>query len=171
MEPGFPRRHIRAGKKGGAAIGLTRKGKGTKIMLVTDGGGQPLAVLIDSAQRSEVHLAEPVLDMVRVAQKRGRPKTRPRCLVADKGYDSDPLRKALRNRSIRPVIPFRRNRRPRPGPKPDLSLYRERWRIERSFAWLGNYRRLLIRWERNASTYLAFLLIACAMITLNAISG
>lgn len=91
--------------------------------------------------------------------------------MADKGYDSDALRTALRKRSIRPVIPFRRNRRPRPGPKPDLSGYRQRWHIERLFAWIGNYDRLIVRKERNAHTYLAFRLIACAKITLNAISG
>lgn len=140
-------------------------------MMVADGNGRPLAVLIDSAHKSEVQLAEPVLDRVCVARKCGRPKRRPECLVADKGYDSDPFRKALRQRSIRPVIPFRRNRRPRPGPKPDLSGYRQRWRVERLFAWIGNYDRLLVRKERNAHTYLAFLLIACAMITLKAISG
>lgn len=140
-------------------------------MMVADGNGRPLAVLIDSAQKSEVALAEPVLDQVRVARRRGPPKRRPQSLVADKGYDSDAFRIALRQRSIRPVVPFRRNRRPRPGPKPDLAAYRDRWRIERLFAWLGNYDRLLVRKERNAQTYLAFLLIACAMITLKAISG
>ncbi len=140
-------------------------------MMVTDGNGRPLAVLIDSAQKSEVHLAEAVIDAVRVARKSRRPKMRPKSLVADKGYDSDAFRTALRKRSISPVIPFRRNRRPRPGPKPDLTRYRQRWRIERLFAWLGNYDRLLVRKERNAQTYLAFLFIACAMIILNAISG
>jgi transposase len=140
-------------------------------MVVADGNGRPLATLIDSAQKSEVQLAEPVLDRVRVARRHGRPKRRPKSLVADKGYDSDQLRAALRKRSIRPVVPFKRNRRPRPGPKPDLSGYRDRWRIERLFAWLGNYDRLVTRKERNAQTYLAFLLLACAMITLNAITG
>jgi transposase len=92
-------------------------------------------------------------------------------VVADKGYDSKAFRNRLRSRGIRPCIPYRRNKRSRPGRKPDLSGYRHRWLVERTFAWLGNFRRLVVRWERHAHTYLAFLLIACSFISLNAILG
>lgn len=140
-------------------------------MLVTDGQGVPIGALLESAQKSEVGLAEPTLATVRVPRARGRPRTRPREVVADKGYDSDALRQRLRARGIRPCIPRRRNARPRPGPKPDLSDYRERWRVERTIAWLHNFRRLVVRWERCPHIYLAFLIIACIFITLQAISG
>jgi transposase len=139
--------------------------------MVTDGSGIPLGTLIDSAQRAEVHLAEPLLNTVRVPRTRGRPRTRPRAVVADKGYDSEDLRRRLRRRGIHPCIPRRRNKRPRRGPKPDLAGYRHRWLVERTFAWLGNFRRLVVRWERNDHTYLAFLLIACLFISMQAILG
>jgi IS5 family transposase len=84
--------------------------------MVTDGSGIPLGTLIDSAQRAEVHLAEPLLNGVRVPRTRGRPRTRPRAVVADKGYDSEDLRRRLRRRGIHPCIPRRRNKRPRRGP-------------------------------------------------------
>ena len=171
LEPGFHGCHLRPGQKGGQAVGLTRKGKGTKVMMVIDGAGIPLGTLVESAQRAEVQLAEPVLDRIRVPRTRGRPKKRPRVLVADKGYDSESLRRRLRSRGIRPCIPRRRNARPRKGPKPDLTPYRHRWLVERTFAWLGNFRRLVVRWERNHYTYLAFLLIACLLISMRAILG
>jgi transposase len=47
----------------------------------------------------------------------------------------------------------------------------ERWVVERIFAWLGGFRRLLVRWERRAHIYLAFLLLACILILLRVISG
>ena len=93
MDDGAPGRHVRAGKKGGEAVGLTRRGKGTKLMAVVDGRGVPLGLLVASAQDAEVRLAEPTLATVRVPLSRGRPKTRPTSVVADKGYDEVPRRR------------------------------------------------------------------------------
>ena len=81
-------------KNGGEKVGLTRKGKGTKWMLVVDGNGLPLGFHLDSANRAEVTLAEQTLDAFRVARPRGRPKRRPEKLVADRGYDSQAFRAA-----------------------------------------------------------------------------
>jgi len=80
---------------------------------------------------------------------RGRPKKSPLRLIADKGYDSDPLRKRLKEFKINLIVPHRNNRKKlklRDGRK--LKRYRKRWKIERTFAWLDNYRRLLVRHER-----------------------
>mgnify|MGYP003854854319 CR=1 FL=1 len=152
-------------------MGLTRRGKGSKVMLVVEGQGLPLGVLVESAQRSEVRLAEEALRQVRVPRRVGRPRTRPREVVADRGYDSEALRRRLRARGITPCIPRRKNARARPGRKPDLAGYRQRWVVERTFAWLGSFRRLVVRWERRAHLYLALLLLACSLILLRAISG
>lgn len=138
-------------------------------MLVTDGQGVPLGLHLASAQRSEVRLAEVTLATVRVPQSGRRAKTRPQQVVADRGYDSDTLRQHLRRRGIRPCIPFRRNRRPRRGRKPNLEAYRDRWRVERTFAWLGNYRRLLVRHERLLGLYHGFMLLAFILICLGRI--
>jgi hypothetical protein len=71
-------------KKGGDKVGLTKKGKGTKWMLVVDGGGLPLGFHLDGANRAEVRLAQQTLDTIRVARRFGRPKQRPEKLVADR---------------------------------------------------------------------------------------
>jgi len=140
-------------------------------MLVADGRGIPLGTLVESAQKAEVKLADSTLAKVKVRRARGRPRSRPKEVVADKGYDSDPLRRRWRGRGIKPCIPRRRSRKPHRGQKPDLEGYCHRWIVERTFAWLGNFRRLVVRWERHAHIYLAFLLIACAIISLRSISG
>jgi transposase len=130
-------------------------------MLVVDGHGTPIGMHLASAQAAEVTLAEQTLDRVRVARPRGRPKQRPQHLVADRGYDSGPFRRSLRRRGIRGCIPAKRRPatwRPRRG-RPVVVRpedYRQRWTVERTFAWLGNYRRLLIRWERHLSVSQGF---------------
>jgi transposase len=93
-------------KSGGDKVGLTKKGKGTKWMLVVDVNGLPLGFHLDGANRAEVRLAEQTLDTIRVA--RPRPKQRPQKLVADRGYDSSVFRRALQRRGIRMCIPPKR---------------------------------------------------------------
>ena len=162
------RRLVRPGQKGGEAVGLTGKGKGTKWMLVVDGKGTPLAAHLDSATKAEVHLLEPTLNRVAVPRAgRGRPRKNPRRMVVDKGYDCDVLRLRLKRRGIELICPQRKNRR-RPSLQDGRKLrrYRRRWKVERSFAWLGNFRRLLVRWERRLDIYRAFFHIACLMIVL-----
>jgi transposase len=95
-------------KKGGEKVGLTKKGKGTKWMLVVDGNGLPLGFHLASASTAEVRLAEQTLDTIRVSRPRGRPKRRPEKLVADRGYDSGGFRSTLRRRGIRMCIPPKR---------------------------------------------------------------
>jgi transposase len=66
------------------------------------------------------------------------------------------------------VVPHRRNRqRPPTQDGRKLRRYRRRWKVERTFAWLGNFRRLVVRWERHLTMYLAFFHLACLLITLN----
>jgi transposase len=95
-------------KNGGAKVGLTKKGKGTKWMLVIDGNGLPLGFYRNSANTAEVRLAEATLDTVAVPRPRGRPKQRPEKLVADRAYDRSALRAALRRRGIGMCIPPKR---------------------------------------------------------------
>lgn len=138
-------------------------------MVVVEGRGVPIGVLLASAQRAEITLAPATLATVRVPSRQGRPRTRPRQLVADRGYDSRSFRRSLRQRGIRPCIPPRRLQgRRRPG-RPLHSFPREyacRWIVERTFAWLGNYRRLLVRHEHLVSVYHGFFLLACVLICL-----
>jgi transposase len=133
-------------------------------MVATDGEGTPLAFLLAAANHAEVKLAPATLERIRVPRRRGRPRKRPEELVADRGYDSDPFREWLRRKGIRPCIPQRKNRKGRR--KTWEEEYKERWHVERTFAWLGNYRRLVVRYERSLLVYEGFFTIACIMICL-----
>jgi transposase len=156
-------------KKGGDRVGLTKKGKGTKWMLIIDGNGLPLGFHLDSANTAEVRLAEATLDTISVPRPRGRPRRRPDRLVADRAYDSSALRAALRIRGIGMCIPPKRRPakwKPKRG-RPIVARaeeYRCRYKVERSFAWLGNYRRLLIRWEHRFGVYRSFFAVAVMLL-------
>jgi len=160
--------HVLSSEKGGFAVGKTKRGKGTKAVVLADGEGIPLGVFLASATPNEVTLAEPTLATVRVPRRgRGRPRMRPQRIIADRGYDSDPLRRRLRRRGIELIVPYRRNKRNKPyqdGRK--LRRYRRRWKIERTFAWFNNFRRLQVRQDRILSVFQGFCHIACLLITL-----
>jgi transposase len=88
-------------------------------------------------------------------------------VIADKAYDSDPLRKRLRQRGIELICPHKKNRvRPATQDGRALRRYRRRWIVERTNAWLGNFRRLVVRYDRSLAIYGAFFHIACFMIVL-----
>jgi len=162
-------RELRPRKKGGAGVGKTKKGKGTKWMLLVDGQGTPLGAHLDSASPSEVKLLEQTIDTIQVrrAHQPGRPRSKPDRLILDRGYDSNGLRARLAKRGIDPIIPATQNHpnaTHQDGRK--LRRYRHRWIVERTFAWLGWCRRLLVRHERLLTVYGAFFHLACAMLTL-----
>ena len=137
-------------------------------MVVVDGKGVPLGVSVASASPAEVRLVGPTLATVRVPRKsQGRPRSKPDRLIADKAYDSDRLREDLAQRGIDLIAPHRTNRvRPARQDGRKLRRYRRRWIIERTFAWLGSFRRLVVRYERTTKLYLAFIHFACALIAL-----
>jgi transposase len=136
-------------------------------MVLVDGRGLPLGVRLESATPAEVTLAEATLQEVRVPRPKGRPRQKPKRVIADRAYDSDPLRERLNKRGIDLIVPYRTNRvqkRFEDGRK--LRRYKRRWIIERTNAWLGQFRRLLVRHEHLLVTYLAFFYLACLLITL-----
>src|ERR1700733_10705307 len=157
---GNGRRHVCPGQKRGPCVGKTKRGKGTKIMLLVDGRGTPLGVDIASASPAEVKLIETLLT------KRVLPR-RPQRLLYDRAADSDPLRKRLAQRRIELICPHRRGRQ-RPATQDGRALrrYKRRWKIERSIAWLFNYRRLVVRYERHDFLFRGFVQLACALTVL-----
>src|ERR1700722_441508 len=162
-------RQFRSGQKRGCKVGKTKRGKGTKWMGVVDGQGVPLGKKLYSASPNEVRLAEETLASIQVTRQRrgGRPRQKPQRVIADRAYDSDPLRARLAARGIELVVPHRGNRsKPRTQDGRALRRYKRRWKVERTFAWLGNFRRLVVRYDRSHTIYEAFFHIACFMITL-----
>jgi transposase len=129
-------------------------------MLLVDGNGIPLALTIRSAQQSEMKLA---LEVVCQA------KRRPRRVGADRGYDWKVLRQELRKRHITPYIPKRqgwKNSKKYPMSNRLKYWYKKRWVVECSFAWLQNYRKLTVRWERSTTTYAGLMHLALVMLCL-----
>jgi transposase len=164
-----PGRQFRSSEKGGDAVGKTKRGKGTKWMVVVDGAGVPLGDHLHSASPAEVKLAETTLAAIRVRRRHrpGRPRQKPERVIMDRGYDSDGLRKQLRRRGIEPIVPHRKGRRKPPTQDGRaLRRYKRRWIVERTFSWLGNYRRLTVRYDHSLTIYRGFFHIACFMIVL-----
>ena len=137
-------------------------------MVVVDGKGIPLAYHLDSASPAEVKLIEKTLEKVRVPRPgRGRPRKKVKRLIYDKAADSDPLRDRLKSKGVDLICPHRSNRKKKAkqdGRK--LRRYRNRWKVERTFSWIGNYKRLVVRYDRHIHMYKAFFSIACIMTTL-----
>ena len=104
-----PGRQLRPGEKGGSAVGKTKRGKGTKWMVLVDGGGLPLGVRLESASPAEVTLAEATLAEVKVPRAKGRPRQKPKRVIADRAYSSGVTRRLLRSRKITTVIPQKRD--------------------------------------------------------------
>jgi len=161
IDQGFVDATFAPAKGGGAAVGLTRKGKGTKIQLVIDGQGLPLGVSVASADTGEPQMVQQTLELF-------EEQTQPEHLIGDKAYDSDPLDAVLADLGIEMIAPHRRNRLPENQTQDGRPLrrYKHRWIVERTIAWLGYHRRLLVRWEKHASIFLGFTLLGCLMITL-----
>ena len=169
MEGSVHRWQFCRSQKRGAGIGKTKRGKGTKWMVVVDGQGVPLGNHLGSSSPAEVKLAETTLATIRVPTRcrRGRPRQKPQRLIGDKAYDSDPLRGRLQKRGIELIVPHKAGRvRKATQDGRALRRYRKRWKIERTNAWLGNFRHLVVRYDRKLTIYQAFFQIACFMIVL-----
>ena len=90
----------------------------------------------------------------------------PENLIGDNAYDSDKLDARLRIYGIELISPHRSNRKNRTQDLRRLRRYRRRWKIERLFAWLQNFRRLVVRYERYAEDFLGMLYLGCCIILL-----
>ena len=155
------RRELCTGKKRGLAVGKTKRGKGTKIMAIADASGFPVAACVESASPHEVKLVEKTIDSCFTPYA-------PEKIIGDKAYDSDPLdKKLMEDRCIELIAPHKTNRKKaktQDGRK--LRPYRRRWKVERLFAWLQNFRRLVVRYEYHVQNFLSMVQLGCAIILL-----
>lgn len=125
---------------------------------MVDRQGIPLAVLLTAANVNECTQLATVIDAIRpIKQANGHRRKRPTKLHADKGYDYRFCRDVLRQRHIIARIA-------RKGIESSTKLGRHRWVVERTLAWLNQFRRLRVRDERRADIHLAFLTLGCALI-------
>jgi transposase len=131
-------------------------------MAVADGASLPVAIYTASASPHEVTLVRKTLVERFVDEK-------PERLIGDKAYDSDPLDADLASLDIELIAPHKSNRKKaktQDGRK--LRRYKRRWKVERLFAWLQNYRRILVRYEYHDANYLGFVHLGCILILLRA---
>jgi transposase len=77
--------------------------------------------------------------------------------VGDRAYDAERIRWGLRARRIRPLLAMRRRQH-------GSGAGQWRWVVERTFAWLTQFRRLRVRYDRRADIHEAFLSLGCALI-------
>ncbi len=117
-----------------------------------------MAAKVTAANAHDVTQLLPVIDAIPpVAGKPGAPKRRPQRAYADRAYDSQPHRDALRQRGIKPFLAKRRTEH-----GSGLGIYR--WVVERTNSWLHQFRRLRVRYERRAEIHQAFLTLGCIRI-------
>ncbi len=141
-------------------MGPTKRDKGTKLMVLADAFGHPVAANAASASPAEVTLVPAALEARFTAAQ-------PERMIGDKAYDSDPLDVVLVGQGMEMIAPHRRGRKkPRTQDGRPLRRYRRRWKVERLFAWLQNFRRIFTRHERHAENYLGFVHLGCIKILL-----
>ncbi|WP_443064612.1 IS5 family transposase [Streptomyces sp. NBC_00582] len=150
---------IRA-KRGGTLTGpnpVDRGKKGSKLHVLSEAQGIPLAVAVSGANTHDSMVLKPLIrGTPAVRSRRGPRRLRPVKLRADKAYFSAEHLTWLRERGLVPRIA-------RPGIESSERLGRHRWKIERSIAWLFGFRRLTVRYERKGSHFLALLGLAAAL--------
>lgn len=152
-------RALRGGDHVGPSL-VDRRRPGSKHHVIVDRQGTPLAVSLTGGNRHDVTQLIPLLDAIpRIGGLRGRPRNRPKRMFADRGYDFDKYRRLLWKRGIKPLIARR-------GVDHGSGLGKTRWVVERTFAWLYQFKRLRIRYERRADLHHGLLQLACCLICL-----
>ena len=130
-------------------------------MAIADTSGLPVAAHVESASPHEVTLVEETIDSCFTEHA-------PDKLIGDKAYDSDKLdQQLLDDRDVEMIAPHRKSRKkPRTQDGRKLRPYKRRWKVERLFAWLQNFRRLVVRYEYHVENFLGMVLLGCTKILL-----
>ena len=142
-----------------------RAKSGTKRSMLTDGAGIPLSVAIEGANRHDAKLLVATLEGLVVAHPAWEEEDEQQNMCLDAAYDSEPVREELSERCYVPHIrPADKKEREQEGAVHGHGGRARRWVVERTHSWLNRSRRLLVRWEKKAENYLAFIQLACAQL-------
>jgi transposase len=128
-------------------------------MAIADRHGLPVAAGIASAWPHETKLVEITIEQRFTA-------ARPERMIGDRAYDADQLDQRLKEQGITLIAPHRPNRRRKTQDHRPLRRYRHRWKVERLFAWLHSFRRLVTRWEYHATNFRGMVQLGCLLILL-----
>ena len=151
------------------ALGRSRGGLSTKIHLLCEGAGLPIAVEVTPGQTHEATLLEPLLAAVAIGGKPGAPRKRFETVSGDKGYDGAGLRETIRSHGSEPLIPHRKRpdgSYPEQAQGFDKERYKRRNVVERLIGKLKEYRRVATRYDKLAESFRCFVLIAFIRIWL-----
>jgi transposase len=154
-------------------LGRSRGGLSTKAHTLVDGQGRPLVIVVSPGQAGDSPCLPVLLQQLCVGRRgRGRARTRPILLRADKAYSSRAIRALLRRRGIKAVIPEpsdqtgHRKRRGSAGGRPvalDQQEYKGRNVIERSYCLIKQWRALATRYDKHARTYRGGIVLAAIL--------
>ncbi len=151
--------------KKGDHIGLTKKGKGNKIMAICDANGLLIALSPASASPHESVLVDTVIGACPLQEI-------PSTIIGDKAYDSDQLDQKIKEKyQVRIVAPNRSNKRHDLEDGRRLRRYGRRWKIERCFSWLQNYRKVATRYEIKFANWVGFILLAGSNLVASSVLG
>jgi len=133
-------------------IGRTKGGLNSKLHAVCNGQGKPVAMLLSEGQMSDYKGAAVLVPTLPKAKE----------LLADRGYDADWFRAGLLEKDILPCIPPKKNRNVQIDY--DITLYKQRHKIENMFGKLKDWRRIAMRYDRCAHTFFSAICIAATVI-------
>jgi putative transposase len=141
----------------------TDRGKlGTKRSLLTEGGGVPVALAVEGANKNDFKMVRQTLESLAV--ERPEPTVeQPQGMCMDKGYDYNEVRQLLSEFGFTAHIRSRGEEAQ--AIKQEVGYKARRWVSERTHSWMNRFRRILVRWDKKVENYLAFLHLACAYIT------
>ncbi len=141
----------------------TDRGKlGTKRSLLTEGGGVPVALAVEGANKNDFKMVRQTLESLPI--ERSEPTLeQPQGMCMDKGYDYNEVRQLLSEFGFTAHIRSRGEESQ--AIKQEAGYKARRWVCERTHSWMNRFRRILVRWDKKVENYLAFLHLACAYIT------
>jgi putative transposase len=133
--------------------------------VLTEANGIPIGLAVAGANRNDMKLVRMTIDSIPV----DRPKPtreQPQGMCMDKGYDYEEVRETVREFGFTAHIRSRGEEAQ--ALKREAGFKARRWVVERAHSWMNRFRRVLIRWDKSAANYLAFLHFACALIAFRA---
>lgn len=153
----------RGGRDG---VGITRAGKGARIVVLVEARGLPISVTTGSASPHESKFVQGVFEFI-------LSRDTPQRIIGDKAHDSDERDEELDDECIKMIMSHRSNRKPENSAQEGRPLrrYKRRWTVERTNSWFQNVRRLCIRYEKSTLLFQGFLHPGCSIILLKQVLG
>ena len=133
--------------------------------MLTEANGVPIGLTVAGANRNDMKVVRTTIASIPVDRPKPTPEQR-QGMCMDKGYDYEEVRETVREFGF--TAPIRSRGEEAQALKREAGFKARRWVVERAHSWMNRFRRVLIRWDKSAANYLAFLHFACALIAFRA---